>query len=50
MPNPFELIHLIEIEGVLVGKISSGCFREVIMYKKNNTLCKLFCTKTYTLI
>ena len=50
MPSSFELMHLIEIEGVLVGKIFSGYLREVIMYKKNNTLCKLFCTKTYTLI
>ncbi len=45
MPSSFELMHLIEIEGVLVGKIFSGYLREVIMYKKNNTLCKLFCTK-----
>jgi hypothetical protein len=45
MPNPFELMHLIEIEGVLVGEIFSGYLREVIMYKKDNTLCKLFCTK-----
>ncbi len=45
MPNPFELMHFIEIEGVLVGKIFSGYLREVIMYKKDNTLCKLFCTK-----
>ena len=45
MPNPFELKHLIEIEGVLVDKIFSGYLREVIMYKKDNTLCKLFCTK-----
>ncbi len=45
MPNPFELMHLIEIEGVLVGKIFSGYLREVIMYKKDYTLCKVFCTK-----
>jgi len=48
MPNPFELMHLIEIEGVLVGKIFSGYLREVIMYKKDNTLCKVFCTKKNT--
>ena len=49
MPNPFELMHFIEIEGVLVGKIVSGYLKEVIMYKKDYTLCKLFCTKKYTL-
>ncbi len=49
MPNPFELMHFIVIGGDLFGKIFSGYVREVIMYKKDNTLCKLFCTKKYTL-
>lgn len=45
MPNSFELMHFIEIEGVLVGKIFFCYLKEVIMYKKDNTLCKVFCTK-----
>jgi hypothetical protein len=49
MPNPFELLHFIVIGGDLFGKIFSGYVREVIMYKKDYTLCKLFCTKKYTL-
>jgi hypothetical protein len=48
MPNSFELMHLTEIERVLAGKIFSGYLREVIMYKKDNTLCKVFCTKKNT--
>ena len=45
MPNPFELMNFIVIGGDLFGKIFSGYVRGVIMYKKDNTLCKLFCTK-----